>query len=319
MRRLGMMRYPAFVALLSGAWIAAFGRAGGAYWWLVAPLLLAALCAAVVIAQRSLDRSSAAAAYGLGAFAVIGAAAFGAFTVLTAPDKSMGFGTVVIGMMLGYWVITGVRLLARQSSWDRMLPWLLPAALSIVPLGLTGLGLSLPALYLHAFDLDLEDVDVPSTMRLLAALKVLAAASIWLLAPALLGYMRHTHHMISARWMGYSAAVFASVLALLMGVVGLAFLPAVSEGQRAVAEASKGGTPTRYFGIRPEWVCVSTVKDLAQVPVDGGTLDPNRSYLSLGDADGTAVLWDAKSAATLKIPLSFLRIVPVDNPRPPCP
>ncbi|MCY0937448.1 hypothetical protein [Streptomyces sp. H34-S4] len=57
---------------------------------------------------------------------------------------------------------------------------------------------------------------------------------------------------------------------------------------------------------------------MAQVPVDGGILDPVRPYLSLGDAGGTAVLWDPRDEAALKVPLSALRLVPVEAPLQPC-
>lgn len=318
-RRLAMMRFPALVGLVCGAWTAGLWGAGPL--WSVAPplpFLLGAVAAAFMIARWALPEFSGARLLAAGCAAPVLAAAFGAFAVATAPDRRAGFGVVVVGIGFGYLVLTGVWLWVRQSRWALTLPWLLPALLAFLPGLLPGFGLSLPALYLDAFGLDLEDVEVPAAMRLLATFRLLAAALLWLIAPAVLGYMRHTHRMITGSWFGYSAVAFVSVYALMAGVVGLALTSAASAGREAVVAASAGRTPSHYYGIKPEWVCVHPVKDVAQVPVDGGTLDPVRPYLSLGDAGGTAVLWDARDRAALKVPLSALRLVPVDAPLQPC-
>ncbi|MBT2469416.1 hypothetical protein J7E97_16415 [Streptomyces sp. ISL-66] len=319
MRRLAMMRFPALVGLVCGAWVAGLWGAGP-LWSVVPPLpfLLAAVAAAFMIARWAMPEVSGAQLVAAGFAGPLLAAAFGAFAVVTAPDKRVGFGVVVVGIALGYLVLTGVWLWVRQSRWGLTLPWLLPALLAFLPGLLPGLGLSLPALYLDAFGIDLEDVDVPAAMRLLATLKLLAASLIWLMAPAILGYLRHTHRMITGSWVGYSAVAFVSVYALMAGVLGLAIMSASAAGKSAVAAAAAGRTPGHYYGIKPEWFCVHPVRDVAQVPTDGGTLDPVRPYLSLGDAGGTAVLWDPREKAALKVPLSALRLVPADAPRQPC-
>ncbi|MFE6269789.1 hypothetical protein ACFVQ9_13500 [Streptomyces goshikiensis] len=319
MRRIAMLRFPGLVSLVCGAWIAALWNAGTRYWLPAVPFFLAAVVAAVLIWRWSLHGLQITNALIFGAGVSVVAACFGVFAVVTAPDRSVGLGVVVIGMALGYLVATGVWLWVRQSSWARAVPWLLPAVLAFVPGLLPGLGLSLPAFYLDAFSLDLEDVEVPAAMKLVAALKLLSTTLIWLIAPAMLGYLRHTHHMITSRWLGYSTAAFLSVYALLAGVAGLAIQPAVAAGRGAVAAAAAGRTPGSYYGIHPEWVCALPVKDLAAVPTDGGLLDPARPYLSLGDAGGVAVLWDVRGKAALKIPLSALRLVPVADPRQACP
>ncbi|WP_407837797.1 hypothetical protein ACE1OC_17595 [Streptomyces sp. DSM 116496] len=319
-RRMGMMRFPALVGLVCGAWTAGLWGAGP-LWSVVPPLpfLLGAMAAALMIARWVLPELSGAKLLALGCSAPLLAAAFGAFAVTTAPDRRLGFGFVVIGIGFGYLVLTGVWLWVRQSRWALTLPWLLPALLAFLPGLFPGLGLSLPTFYLDAFDVDMEDVEVPAAMRLLATFRLLAAVLVLLIAPAVLGYMRHTHRMITGSWVGYTAVAFVSVYALMAGVVGLAFVSASTAGQKAVIAAAEGGTPSRYYGIKPEWVCVRPVKDVAQVPVDGGALDPVRPYLSLGDAGGTAVLWDPRERAALKVPPSVLRLVPVDDPRGPCP
>lgn len=319
MWRLAMLRFPALVALVCGAWVALIRGSGP--WWFVLPAVLFFLVAAgtaVLIVRWSAVETSSLRAPFFGLAVVSAAAIFGAGAVATAPDEGGGFVVIVVGLAFGYLVGTGVWLWLRQSSWARVLPWLLPAVLGFAPGLFPGLGVSLPTFYLDAFDVHGDDIEVPAIMKVLAAFTLLASMSIWLIAPAMLGYMRHTHHMITSRGIGYAAVVVVSFSTLTLGVLGLAVQPALMAGQKAVAAAAAGRTPPHYFGIEPEWVCASPVKPLDQVPVDGGTLDPARSYLSLGDSGGIVVLWDVRAATAIKIPLSALRLAPVDDPRRPC-
>ncbi|MFJ1869126.1 hypothetical protein ACIOD1_31520 [Streptomyces sp. NPDC088097] len=320
LRRMGMMRFPALVGLVCGAWVA--GLWGVGVLWAVLPaavFLLGAARAGWLIARWALPELSGGQLLLAGLAGPMLATALGAFGVASAPDRLIGFVLVVYGIAVSYVVMTGVWLWVRQSRWRLSLPWLFPAFLAFLPAVFPGLGLLVPTLYLRAFGVDLEDIEVSAVMRLLTTLKFAAASLIWLVAPALLGYMRHTHHMISARWIGYVAASFVSACVLLMAWLGLVIGPAMDAGQRAVAASAVGRTPGHYYGIKPEWVCATPVRDLAQVPVDGGTLAPSRPYLSLGDAGGIVVLWDPQGNAALKVPLSALRLVPVDDPRRPCP
>ncbi|MEU3406886.1 hypothetical protein ABZ766_23510 [Streptomyces sp. NPDC006670] len=316
-RRLAMMRFPALVALVCGAWVA--GLWGAGVWALTpaVPFALGALAASFMIARWALPEVTGPRFLVAGLAGPVLAAAFGAFAVLTSPDKTIGLGVVLVGIAAGSIALTGVWLWVRQSRWGVTLPWLLPALLAFLPGLLPGLGLSQQALYLDAFGVDLEDVDIPAAMRLLAVLKLLVVSLIWLTAPAILGYMRHLHYMVANRWVGYSAAAFVTVYTLVAGV-GTVGASATSAGREAVTAAAAGRAPSHYYGIKPEWVCVSPIREVSQIPVDGGVLDPAHAYLSLGDASGMAVLWDPHGNATLKVPLSTLRLVPVDAPRRPC-
>ncbi|MET9469368.1 hypothetical protein ABZY44_32155 [Streptomyces sp. NPDC006544] len=319
MRQFAMVRLPALLALVCGAWIGVFWDRGVAAWWPVLPVLVLAAAAAVVILRRAVPVLSFPGAAAAAAAAVGGVAAVGVNGVVKAPDAATGFLLVAVGLGFGYLVGTGIWLLVRQSSWRRTLPWLLPGLLPLVVVLLPGLGLALPAAYLDAFELDLEDVDVPAVWRLIGALRVAVALSLWLLTPALLGYAKHLHLMVRDRWMGYATAAVLSLYCVLQGAWVLIVEPAAASGSRAVADAAAGRTPPPYYGITPEWMCVQPVGDLNKVPVEGGALDPGTAYLLMGDAGGRAVLWDAGAKAALKVPLASLRLVPADDPRRPCP
>ncbi|MEV7612884.1 hypothetical protein [Streptomyces sp. NPDC089799] len=318
-RRSGLLRYPVLLAMACGAFTGLLWDRGMGTWWFVIPLLLLAAMASFWIIRSAVPAKSVPQT-AVAAFLLIGTiAALSAHSVRAAPDIVTGFLFVVVGLGFGYLVGAGLWLLARQSSWRRTLPWLLPALVTAVPLLFPGLGLTLPALYLDAFDVDLEDVDVPAVWRLIGAVRVLAVSLIWLVAPALLGYAKHLHYMVRDRWMGYAVVALVYVLGMLLSAAGLVFAPPAQAGRTAVTDAAAGRTPSFYYGIKPEWMCATPVTDPVKVPVEGGELDPRKAYVLLGDADGRAVLWDAQEKGALKIPLSSLRLVPAEAPRRPCP
>ncbi|WP_371617327.1 hypothetical protein [Streptomyces sp. NBC_00454] len=319
MRQFGMLRFPVLLALVCGAWIGVLWGQGVGAWWPALPFLAVAAAAAAVVLRRVGPVLSGPFVTVAGVVLVGGVAGVGANGVVTAPDAVTGFRLVVIGLGFGYLVGMGVWLLVRQSSWRRTLPWLLPALLPLVAVLLPGLGLTLPAAYLDAFELDLEDVDVPAVWRMIGALRVAVALTLWLLAPALIGYAKHLHFLVRDRWMLYAVAAFLSLYCVAQGAWSLALEPAAASGSRAVAAAAGGRTPAFYYGIKPEWMCVLPVTDVAKVPVEGGSLDPARAYLLMGDSGGAAVLWDAWGRAALKVPLASVRLVPADAPRRPCP
>ncbi|MGW4779436.1 hypothetical protein ACWEPA_22570 [Streptomyces filamentosus] len=257
-----------------------------------------------------------------------GTAAFAAFLVLLGaggggyvgrqvPDQ--GFAApVLVALLAGAVVANGIRLLVRQWSWQRVAPWLLPALIPLAFGLLPGVGTALHVLYLDAFDVDLEDVEVPRAFQFMAMLKLTACLGLWFLAPSVLGYMKHFHWHVKDRMFGNFVVFLLSVLLVGMGFLGLGLLGAEIAGEKAAATAAAGRTPRGYYGIEPEWVCLAPVGKLAEVPVDGGVLEPKRPYLKLGDSGGVVVLWDAGEKAALKVPLERLRLAPADSARVTC-
>ncbi|MFJ7158371.1 hypothetical protein ACIQUQ_26005 [Streptomyces sp. NPDC101118] len=246
-----------------------------------------------------------------------GLAAVSCGLVLLTRDQRWA-GRALFAVCLGYLIAVGIYLLVRQSGPWRVVPWLLPALLPFVPGVLPAVGLSLPAVYLGAFGVELEDVSVPMVDVQLATLRIASAVGMWLLAPAVLGYARHVHLLARGRRLGIAAFTGLAVYTAVLSVQALVE-PAAEAAREARAAAEAGRTPAPYYGVEPEWVCAGTVRPVAQVPVEGGVLDPRRAYLLVGDAGGTAVLWDRHRKAALKVPLAALRLVPAGDPRRTCP
>ncbi|MFJ6937247.1 hypothetical protein [Streptomyces sp. NPDC101132] len=311
---------PLSLAVIAGVGATEDGRLDPSPVTLASGLVLvgAAVACAALLAVRSRPDWTLGRARAVVTAPLVAAALVAAVLCVSLPD-ALAPGPVLSFVAPGTGVVVGLWLLTRQASWRVLLPWLVPAALPLVPGLLPGLGVSLPALYLRAFGLDLEDVEVASVQQLQAALKVLVCMGVWLVAPAFLGFLKHLHLMIRGRWGGYAAFAALSAFSLLIGAWTLAFGPALEAGRAAVADAAEGRQVAPYYGVEPEWVCAGTVRPVAQVPVEGGVLDPRRAYLLVGDAGGTAVLWDRQRKAALKVPLAALRLVPAGDPRRTCP
>lgn len=315
-RQLGWLAYPAAVVLVSSSLIAALWPQGFAAWWGLAGVAVTALClTAYWLANTVLGRPGPAVAAAL----VLGAtmAGIGTMTELQAPHRFAGSLGLVVAAG-GYLTFTGIRLLVRQWSWRVVAPWLIPAVLPLTLGFFPSLGLGLHVVYLDAFGLDLEDVEIPRFWQLVATLKLGAAINLWLIALAGLGYMQHLHWCVRDRWLGYVFLGFFSTLLLIGGGLGLGLEPAGRAGVDAVRAAESGLAPKAYLGIRPQWVCLRPIGPADGIPVDGGDFRPSRPYVKVGDAGGTVVVWDSSAKHELKMPTSKLRIVPVDRPPENC-
>ncbi|MEU8760540.1 hypothetical protein [Streptomyces sp. NPDC048659] len=322
-RKEGASRMTRTAALLCvGLWAGARlvdGRSHGAgSWWWVLGVLCVVAAGAGASWRAMAPGATRAGSLVAGCLLTVAAAGLGARAALSAPD--VGFGSsVLLVCLIAAVVVNGVRLLVRQWSWQRTAPWLIPLLVPLFFGFVPGLGLGIHTMYLDAFGLDLEDVDVPRAHQLLAMLKLAACMSLWLFVPSLLGYMKHFHLYVKDRWFGNVVLLVVSVALLTLGVLEAGLLRAGQAGADAVAAAAKGRTPAGYYGIEPEWVCVLPVGRADAVPVDGGVLSVSSPYLRIGDAGGTVVLWDTKAGAALKAPLDRLRIAPHEERPGSCP
>ncbi|MFE6769476.1 hypothetical protein ACFVFD_10925 [Streptomyces fimicarius] len=315
-RQLARIGYNAAVVLIASSLIARLWPQGFAAWWVLAVVVVTALGLAAHSLTHVLPARPGAACGGalaLGtAMAVIG-------TMIEL--RSTGGWDGAPGYLLlsgGYVVFTGIRLLVRQWSWRVVAPWLLPAVLPLALGFFPSLGLGLHAFYLDAFDLNLEDVEIPRVWQFIATAKLGLAVNLWLIALAGLGYMQHLHWRVRDRWLSYTFLGFCSTLLLIFGGWNLGLEPAGRAGLDAVKAAESGQAPEAYFGITPEWVCLRPVGPADGVYVDGGEFHPSRPYLRVGDAGGTVVLWDRVEEGVLKMPMNKLRIIPVDGPSENC-
>ncbi|MFE9858845.1 hypothetical protein [Streptomyces sp. NPDC005780] len=287
-------------------------RAAGFGWWICVLLACGTVCAASFVLRRAVPEATR--LFSLVCALVLGGAAvvLGALIVRTEP--AAGYGARVGAFTLGIVVVlNGVRLLVRQWSWQRTAPWLLPALLPIVLGFLSPLGLGLHPFYLDAFQLEAEDVEIPEVYQFLASLKLALCMSLWVVALAFLGYMKHLHLYVKDRWLANMLLLVLSTVLLVSGVGTLGVLSAAEAGTRAVTDAKHGRTPAAYFGIAPEWVCAHPIGNPETIPVDGGEFVPARPYLKVGDAAGVVVLWEEDKGQALRMPMAKLRIVPADR------
>ncbi|MFJ1591376.1 hypothetical protein ACIOD0_14175 [Kitasatospora albolonga] len=248
----------------------------------------------------------------------VGTAGMGATIELSGEPGGLSGALGLLTVAAGYAVSTGIRLLVRQWSWRVVAPWLFPAVLPLA-LGLfPSLGLGLHALYLDAFGLSLEDVEIPRLWQLIATVRLGLAVNLWLIALAVLGYLQHVHLCVRERWHAYTLLGFLALLLLWTGGWTFGLETAARAGAGAVRAAASGQAPDAYFGITPQWVCVRPIGQADRIHVDGGEFRPSRPYLKIGDASGTAVLWDPAEKGAFKLPLNKLRIIPVDKPPKSC-
>ncbi|MYX12968.1 hypothetical protein GTY67_05950 [Streptomyces sp. SID8374] len=309
--------HAAAALMITSSLIARLWPQGLAAWWVLGVMAVTALGLAAHWLTRILPGKPGAALGATLALGVVMAA------VGTKIESSGGPGAPpgALGLVLvasGYVVFTGIRLLVRQWSWRVVAPWLLPAVLPLALGFFPSLGLGLHALYLDAFGLNLEDVEIPRLWQLIATVRLGLAVNLWLIALAGLGYMQHLHWCVRDRWVGYTLLGFFAVVLLLNGAWNFGLQTAARAGAGAVQAAASGKAVDAYFGIAPQWVCVRPIGPADDIHVDGGEFHPSRPYLKIGDASGTAVLWDPADKGALKMPMDKLRIIPVDEPSKSC-
>ncbi|MFD8280789.1 hypothetical protein ACFV47_16565 [Streptomyces solisilvae] len=213
----------------------------------------------------------------------------------------------------------GLLLLVRTWSWREWGPWLIPVLFPVLLSFFPGVGFLVHTFYLKEFGLASGDVDVPLEWQFVASAKVVGAMSLWLLMPAAWGYLKHFHVVIQDRWIYGIMTVWLAVSVFAGAPNEFVIDPATDAGKAAQDTTKRGDTPASYYGIESEWICASPLTGLDKLPSQGGTLHPSRSYLLLGDANGTAALWDRNEEAALKIPLNKIRVTPQPDPDKSCP
>ncbi|MFE2295825.1 hypothetical protein [Streptomyces sp. NPDC059452] len=316
-REMVKLCHAAAALMIMSSLIARLWPQGLAAWWVLGVVSVAALGLAAHWLTRIMPGQPGAA---LGTALALGVA-MAAFGTMIEASGGSGGPSGALGLVLvaaGYAVFTGIRLLVRQWTWRVVAPWLLPAVLPLVLGFFPSLGLGLHALYLDAFGLNLEDVEIPRLWQLIATVRLGLAVNLWLIALAGLGYLQHLHWCVRDRWPAYTLLGFFALLLLWTGVWSLGLETAARAGNDAVRAAASRQAVDAYYGIAPQWVCVRPIGPADRVHVDGGEFHPSRPYVKIGDAAGTAVLWDPAEKGALKMPMNKLRIVPVDEPPEKC-
>ncbi|NGO81262.1 hypothetical protein G6045_37205 [Streptomyces sp. YC504] len=215
-------------------------------------------------------------------------------------------------LFTAYAVAVGLRLLIRNQRTRSWVPWLIPAALPVALALFPGLGSVVHTYYLEEFGLDREDVDIPRYWQAIASAKVVAAMSVWLVAPAFWGYLRHFHRVVRDRWFYGAVTALVAIVSFAAGPLYFVIRPAAEAGVTAVRAATAGRTPSGYYGIDASWVCVAPRVSLSELPSEGAAITPASPYLMLGDASGKAALW--RDGHAVKVPLNKVLLVPATSP-----
>ncbi|MGW0185501.1 hypothetical protein ACWDV7_07100 [Streptomyces sp. NPDC003362] len=211
-------------------------------------------------------------------------------------------------------VVTGLWLLVRQWTWGEWVAWAVPLVVTVVVSSFVAAGSVLHALYADELDLSTSDLDVPPIWQFLAALKLLSILAYVLLVPAWWGVARHRHHFYAAPGERTNVVLHMAVfLAILAVTGGYALDSAGRAAERTKAAAERGGTPPPYFGVEPSWTCVRTTTALRGVAGEGPALDPDRPYLLINVAGGTAVLWGQTTDEPVKLPAGKAWLVPAEG------
>ncbi|WP_327679690.1 hypothetical protein [Kitasatospora sp. NBC_00458] len=288
---------------------AAGGSGGARAFWVV----LAVLAGGVTVASGTrLFREGAAAGAAMAAVA-----AMAVLLLALSPFRSAGRGSheqqVLVGLGIAA-VVAGLWLLVRQWSWGEWAAWAVPLAASLAGATLLASGSVLHSLYADALSLSPGDLDVPPIWQVVSAVKLLTFLSLVLVLPAWWGFARHRHHGYAGTGEGFNAAMYALLLiAILAGVSTLALHSAGRAADRTKAAAARGEDAPPYFGVEPKWVCVEPAEPAERLSGDGPRLDPKRSYLSFGVAQGSAVLWDRRAGEPLKLAARQVRLIPAES------
>ncbi|MEV3992568.1 NnrS multi-domain protein [Streptomyces sp. NPDC049837] len=230
--------------------------------------------------------------------------------------------TQALVMLATVFTVSGCYLLVRQWTWGEWLTWGVPLVASLVISGVVASGSVLHALYADALSLTPDDLEVSGMWQATSAIKLLSFLALVLLAPAAWGILKHFHRIRPRD--GSNVIVYVLLLILVLtGVGSLAVDSAERAADATMAAARERGTPPGYFGVRPEWTCVEPAVPVAELPSEGGSLDPaeRHPYLLISVAGGSAVLWNDSGtgkAGPMKIPADKVRLIPAGSPAMDC-
>ncbi|MBK3578619.1 hypothetical protein JHN63_33445 [Streptomyces sp. MBT65] len=245
------------------------------------------------------------------ALGVLAMAAPVLFFTVGIPGVTTGATTATVAGTAGvFYYSVGLVLLGRRWKWQLLLAGVLPliATLAVATLPLTSRFLH--DIYADELSLTPAETSVSSIWRLGAAMKLLWPSLGALLAIAAgWGIVRYFHFIRPRSIPAATMATFAVVVALV--TTASAALHSPKAAADALKQAAVHGTdPPPYFGITPEWTCVTPTVPTAQLTEKGGALTPAKPYVSFGVADGQVVLWNTATARPLRIPADQVRLTP---------
>ncbi|MEU4149288.1 hypothetical protein [Streptomyces sp. NPDC026659] len=284
-----------------------------ASWWFWGVLAFVGVVGAARAGLRLFpDRRKSSAVVVLGTSVLFMVAALGPDGDAWTPS-GMLYTFLVLGVVAGLW------LLVRQWSWGEWVGWAVPLVITLVISTFVAAGSVLHALYADELGLSTGDLDVPPLWQFLASLKLVSMLAYVLVVPAWWGVARHRHHSYAAPGDRTNVLLHTFVfVASLTVAAGFALDSASAAAHRTKAAAEHGTEPPPYFGVEPAWTCVRTTSALENVPGEGPELAPDRPYLLINVAGGTAVLWDQVTGEPVKIPANKAWLAPAEGGKGSC-
>ncbi|MFD3873082.1 NnrS multi-domain protein [Streptomyces sp. NPDC058623] len=213
----------------------------------------------------------------------------------------------------------GIWLLVRQWTWGEWLAWAAPVAFALVASCVVASGSVMHAMYADSLDVTPDDLDVPAIWQAASALKLLSLLSFILFVPAVWGIAKHVHAPIVSPIERLGVPLYVVTQAAVVVLCGLWALDSAGDAVKDLRAAAvqKADLPS-YFGVEPEWMCVEPTVPAAKLSSRGGTLNPERPYVSFGEAGGTVSLWDEPAGKALQMPAEQVRLVPAVDGRVRC-
>ena len=247
---------------------------------------------------------------------VLGSTMAALYFALGIPGVSTGITTEHAVEMAGsVYYLAGLGLLVRRWNWHVLIVGVVPliATLAVAALPLTSRFLY--DLYADKLSLTPAETSVSGFWRLGATIKLLwPSFGVVLSVAAGWGIMRYFHFVRPRN------SIPAGVAACIVVLTGLVTLNSPTTAADKLKQAAVRGTdPPPYFGITPEWTCVTPTVPKAQLTEKGGTLNPAKPYVSFGVADGQVVLWNPATAKPLRIDAAQVRLTPRPRKTHTCP
>ncbi|KAB8161812.1 hypothetical protein FH609_020265 [Streptomyces sp. 3MP-14] len=226
-----------------------------------------------------------------------------------------------LALAAGGYVVVGNWLLVRHWRWRGVLAGVLvPSAVTVLLAVAPGVGRFLHDAYADELGLTESETSALGLWQVFAAIKLVwPSLATGLLILATWGTLRYLHLLRPRHPAGITMAVLALVSALLSDLV--AALDSPAEAAASLRRAAEERTaPPSYFGVEPEWVCITPTVPLADLNEQGGRLEPTRPYVSFGGgaADGQVVLWNVTTDKPLRVPTEQVRVGPAGDPADSC-
>ncbi|MDJ1132022.1 hypothetical protein [Streptomyces iconiensis] len=213
---------------------------------------------------------------------------------------------------LSSYYIAGLVLLTQRWRWQGLLVAVLPVFVTLAASLLPVTRTLLHDLYADILSLTPAETEVSTAWELAATVQLLWPSFVALLGVAAGWGLARYFHLVRGNAY-FEVLVFALVAALAeLAALDVTF----SSPQRAATALNRAAderTPAPpYFGVNPSWVCVTPSVPTKRLNEKGGTLTPQRPYISFGTADSHVVLWNTETEAPLRVPAEQVRLTPTN-------